>query len=149
MLETFLLVLLNGSSCSGSKIFSCFVKFLKSKDPNDGSEQALLDELRALDEHLKAHVCVVYHVRQLLVCLEILNTWWTHAFMLCRKKGGKKETILHALSMRCHSFQTMRPYGSSDTWNPCVRCCKNPMILIESLGKIFISMQWIPFTSES
>lgn len=40
----------------GSKIFSSFVKFLKSKDPNDGSEHALLDELHALDEHLKAHV---------------------------------------------------------------------------------------------
>lgn len=40
----------------GSKIFPSFVKFLKSKDPNDGSEQTLLDELRALDEHLKAHV---------------------------------------------------------------------------------------------
>ncbi|KAK6933254.1 hypothetical protein RJ641_036148, partial [Dillenia turbinata] len=39
----------------GSKIFPSFVKFLKSKDPNDGSEQALLDELKALDEHLKAH----------------------------------------------------------------------------------------------
>ncbi|XP_010920727.1 probable glutathione S-transferase DHAR1, cytosolic isoform X1 [Elaeis guineensis] len=42
-------------SSVGSKIFPSFVKFLKSKDPNDGSEQALLDELRALDEHLKAH----------------------------------------------------------------------------------------------
>ena len=31
--------------------------FLKSKDPSDGSEQALLTELKALDEHLKAHVC--------------------------------------------------------------------------------------------
>ncbi|KAK9283356.1 hypothetical protein L1049_011598 [Liquidambar formosana] len=39
----------------GSKIFPSFVKFLKSKDPNDGSEQALLDELKALDDHLKAH----------------------------------------------------------------------------------------------
>ncbi|KAF5467230.1 hypothetical protein F2P56_017077 [Juglans regia] len=39
----------------GSKIFEAFVKFLKSKDPNDGSEQALLNELKALDEHLKAH----------------------------------------------------------------------------------------------
>ncbi|KAE7996854.1 hypothetical protein FH972_001543 [Carpinus fangiana] len=39
----------------GSKIFGAFVKFVKSKDPNDGSEQALLDELKALDEHLKAH----------------------------------------------------------------------------------------------
>nr|UVH34232.1 dehydroascorbate reductase [Liriodendron sp.]UVH34233.1 dehydroascorbate reductase [Liriodendron sp.]UVH34234.1 dehydroascorbate reductase [Liriodendron sp.] len=39
----------------GSKIFSSFVKFLKSKDPNDGLEQALVDELKALDEHLKVH----------------------------------------------------------------------------------------------
>ncbi|GMP68688.1 hypothetical protein CsSME_00028227 [Camellia sinensis var. sinensis] len=42
-------------STSGSKIFPSFIKFLKSKDPSDGSEQALLDELKALDEHLKAH----------------------------------------------------------------------------------------------
>lgn len=33
-----------------------FLKFLKSKDPNDGSEQALLDELKALNEHLKNKV---------------------------------------------------------------------------------------------
>lgn len=39
----------------GSKIFSTFIGFLKSKDPNDGTEQALLNELRALDEHLKVH----------------------------------------------------------------------------------------------
>lgn len=32
--------------------------FVKSKDPSDGSEQALVNELKALDEHLKAHVCV-------------------------------------------------------------------------------------------
>ncbi|XP_072984796.1 probable glutathione S-transferase DHAR1, cytosolic [Typha latifolia] len=42
-------------SSVGSKIFSSFIKFLKSKDPKDGSEQALLDELRSLDEHLKDH----------------------------------------------------------------------------------------------
>ncbi|KAM3698151.1 hypothetical protein ACB098_06G167300 [Castanea mollissima] len=39
----------------GSKIFGAFFKFLRSKDPSDGSEQALLDELKALDEHLKTH----------------------------------------------------------------------------------------------
>ncbi|KAL1806057.1 hypothetical protein DCAR_0831810 [Daucus carota subsp. sativus] len=39
----------------GSNIFSSFVKFLKSKDASDGSEQALVDELKAFDEHLKAH----------------------------------------------------------------------------------------------
>eukprot|EP00249_Psilotum_nudum_P007628 c20707_g1_i1 orf=112-1008(+) len=37
----------------GSKIFSSFVKFLKSKDPHDGTEQALLEELKALNDHLK------------------------------------------------------------------------------------------------
>ncbi|GLT88961.1 hypothetical protein SLE2022_069670 [Rubroshorea leprosula] len=40
----------------GSKIFGVFVKFVKSKEPNDGSEQALLDELKALDDYLKGHV---------------------------------------------------------------------------------------------
>uniref|UniRef100_A0A2P2IQF9 Dehydroascorbate reductase n=1 Tax=Rhizophora mucronata TaxID=61149 RepID=A0A2P2IQF9_RHIMU len=39
----------------GSKIFPSLVKFLKSKDPNDGSEQALLEELKALDDHLRQH----------------------------------------------------------------------------------------------
>ncbi|PKA51918.1 Glutathione S-transferase DHAR2 [Apostasia shenzhenica] len=39
----------------GSKIFFSFVTFLKSKNPNDGSEQALVNELNALDEHLKNH----------------------------------------------------------------------------------------------
>ncbi|KAK7390749.1 hypothetical protein VNO78_18799 [Psophocarpus tetragonolobus] len=39
----------------GSKIFGSFVSFLKSKDSTDGTEQALLVELNALDEHLKAH----------------------------------------------------------------------------------------------
>ncbi|CAH1430557.1 unnamed protein product [Lactuca virosa] len=39
----------------GSEIFSNFVTFLKSEDGNDGTEQALLDELEALEEHLKNH----------------------------------------------------------------------------------------------
>ncbi|CAA3005635.1 glutathione S-transferase DHAR2-like [Olea europaea subsp. europaea] len=38
----------------GSKILPSFVKFLKRKDPDDGSELALHNELKALDEHLKA-----------------------------------------------------------------------------------------------
>ncbi|XP_047317089.1 probable glutathione S-transferase DHAR2, chloroplastic [Impatiens glandulifera] len=37
----------------GSKIFSTFIGFLKSKDPNDGTEQALLDELAAFDAYIK------------------------------------------------------------------------------------------------
>ncbi|KAF8080462.1 hypothetical protein N665_0944s0024 [Sinapis alba] len=39
----------------GSKIFGTFVTFLKSKDSSDGSEKALLDELEALENHLKTH----------------------------------------------------------------------------------------------
>lgn len=40
----------------GSKIFPSFVKFLMSKDASDdGSEEPLVRELQALEEHLKAH----------------------------------------------------------------------------------------------
>ncbi|CAN0909417.1 Glutathione S-transferase DHAR2 [Linum grandiflorum] len=39
----------------GSKIFISFINFLKSKDSSDGTEQALVEQLKALDEHLKAH----------------------------------------------------------------------------------------------
>ncbi|KAL6605893.1 hypothetical protein ACP70R_041546 [Stipagrostis hirtigluma subsp. patula] len=37
----------------GSKIFSTFIGFLKSKDPSDGTEQALLNELSSFDSYLK------------------------------------------------------------------------------------------------
>ncbi|KAK7285265.1 hypothetical protein RJT34_20030 [Clitoria ternatea] len=37
----------------GSKIFSTFIGFLKSKDPNDGTEQALLSELSSFNDYLK------------------------------------------------------------------------------------------------
>jgi len=40
----------------GGKVFPTFVAFLKSKDASDGTEEALLTELKALDEHLKSHV---------------------------------------------------------------------------------------------
>ncbi|XP_010459627.1 PREDICTED: glutathione S-transferase DHAR1, mitochondrial [Camelina sativa] len=39
----------------GSKIFGTFGTFLKSKDSNDQSEQALLHELEALENNLKSH----------------------------------------------------------------------------------------------
>lgn len=42
--------------CSGSKIFSTFIGFLKSKDPGDGTEQALLNELTAFNGYLKENV---------------------------------------------------------------------------------------------
>ncbi|MED6159857.1 Glutathione S-transferase dhar3, chloroplastic [Stylosanthes scabra] len=38
---------------AGSKIFSTFIGFLKSKDPNDGTEQALLSELSSFNDYLK------------------------------------------------------------------------------------------------
>ncbi|KAK7379239.1 hypothetical protein VNO80_04694 [Phaseolus coccineus] len=37
----------------GSKIFSTFIGFLKSKDPNDGTEQALLSELSSFNDYIK------------------------------------------------------------------------------------------------
>ncbi|KAF2536777.1 hypothetical protein F2Q68_00022633 [Brassica cretica] len=37
----------------GSKIFSTFIGFLKSKDPQDGTEQVLLDELSTFNDYLK------------------------------------------------------------------------------------------------
>ncbi|XP_050229940.1 glutathione S-transferase DHAR3, chloroplastic [Mercurialis annua] len=37
----------------GSKIFSTFVAFLKSKDASDGTEQALLSELDAFNDYIK------------------------------------------------------------------------------------------------
>ncbi|KAL0287634.1 UNVERIFIED_CONTAM: putative glutathione S-transferase DHAR2, chloroplastic [Sesamum angustifolium] len=37
----------------GSKIFSTFIGFLKSKDSNDGTEQALLNELTAFNDYLR------------------------------------------------------------------------------------------------
>lgn len=43
-------------SCRGSKIFPKFVGFLKSKDPNDGTEQALLYELTVFNDYLKENV---------------------------------------------------------------------------------------------
>ncbi|EOY03947.1 Dehydroascorbate reductase 1 isoform 3 [Theobroma cacao] len=37
----------------GSKIFSTFIGFLKSKDPTDGTEQALLNELSSFNDYIK------------------------------------------------------------------------------------------------
>ncbi|XP_062005286.1 glutathione S-transferase DHAR3, chloroplastic [Rosa rugosa] len=37
----------------GSKIFSTFIGFLKSKDPKDGTEQALISELSTFNDYLK------------------------------------------------------------------------------------------------
>jgi glutathione S-transferase len=39
----------------GGKIFPTFVAFLKSKDASDGTEEALVTELKTLDEHLKSN----------------------------------------------------------------------------------------------
>ncbi|XP_020963912.1 glutathione S-transferase DHAR3, chloroplastic-like [Arachis ipaensis] len=39
----------------GLKIFSTFIGFLKSKDPNDGTEQALLSELSSFNDYLNGN----------------------------------------------------------------------------------------------
>jgi glutathione S-transferase len=39
----------------GANTFSAFTAFLKSKDSSDGTEEALVADLKALDEHLKAN----------------------------------------------------------------------------------------------
>lgn len=39
----------------GSKIFSTFIGFLKSKDPHDGTEEALLSELKSFDDYIKVN----------------------------------------------------------------------------------------------
>lgn len=49
-------------SHSGSNIFSTFIGFLKSKDPTDGTEQALLDELTSFNEYLKENVSLFFHL---------------------------------------------------------------------------------------
>lgn len=50
-------------SCRGSKIFPTFVGFLKSKDPADGKEQALLSELNAFNDYIKENVShILYNI---------------------------------------------------------------------------------------
>lgn len=44
--------------CSGSKIFSTFIGFLKSKDPSDGTEEALVTELASFNDYIKDNVSV-------------------------------------------------------------------------------------------
>ncbi|CAN8292393.1 unnamed protein product [Cochlearia groenlandica] len=39
----------------GSKIFDTFGSFVKSKNSSDGTEKAMLDDLHALENHLKTH----------------------------------------------------------------------------------------------
>lgn len=48
-------------SCRGSKIFPAFVGFLKSKDPADGTEHALLSELSVFNDYLKENVSLVLY----------------------------------------------------------------------------------------
>ncbi|KAM0034004.1 putative glutathione dehydrogenase (ascorbate) [Helianthus debilis subsp. tardiflorus] len=41
---------------SGSNIFSTYIGFLRSKDANDGTEQAFLNELSAFNDYIKENV---------------------------------------------------------------------------------------------
>ncbi|KAE9451387.1 hypothetical protein C3L33_16713, partial [Rhododendron williamsianum] len=90
-----------------SKIFPSLIKFLKSKDPSDGTEQALLDELKALDEHLKEHgpyingenVCAVdlslapklYHL-ELRCCVLMLQLFFSRESF--KKTVAAKEYVI-------------------------------------------------------
>eukprot|EP00894_Picocystis_sp_ML_P000534 jgi/Pico_ML_1/51051/g2152.t1 len=42
-----------GAKEVGSKVFPAFAAFFKSKDPSDGTEQELLEQLRALNDYLQ------------------------------------------------------------------------------------------------
>ncbi|KAK6775023.1 hypothetical protein RDI58_026024 [Solanum bulbocastanum] len=53
----------------GSKIFPKFVAFLKSKDPTDGTEQALLDELTAFNDCLKENLPAT--VDKVILCFQL------------------------------------------------------------------------------
>ncbi|PSS32605.1 Glutathione S-transferase [Actinidia chinensis var. chinensis] len=80
----------------GSKIFLSFIKFLKSKDPTDGTEQALLDELKALDEHLKAHGPYVNGENICAVDLNLAPKLFHLDVALAHFKGWKvPESLIH------------------------------------------------------
>lgn len=67
--------------CKGSKIFPSFVKFLTSKDPDDGTKQAAVEELISLEEHLKTHVWNFLHCHWVTTCIKNY-----HVFMYIRWK---------------------------------------------------------------
>lgn len=52
----------------GSKVFSTFIGFLKSKDPNDRTEQALLNELILFNDYIKENVIVFAYP---LICFDL------------------------------------------------------------------------------
>lgn len=56
--------------CSGSKIFSTFIAFLISKDSSDGTELALLNELKSFDGYIKENVSLLCSWITLLVLKE-------------------------------------------------------------------------------
>jgi hypothetical protein len=63
---------------SGSKIFSTFIGFLKSKDPSDGTEEALLNELTSFDSYLKDNVSG-------LVAIVMLHEWFIIVQLFCMR----------------------------------------------------------------
>ncbi|CAA6654875.1 unnamed protein product [Spirodela intermedia] len=71
----------------GSKLFSSFIGFLKSNDPNDGSEQALLQELQALDNHLKDHGPYVNYAKPCAVDLNLAPKFYHLEITLDHFKG--------------------------------------------------------------
>ncbi|ESW14697.1 hypothetical protein PHAVU_007G009800 [Phaseolus vulgaris] len=99
----------------GSKIFGSFVTFLKSKDPNDGTEQALLAELSALDEHLKANGPYVAGEKVTAVDLSLAPKLYHLVVVLGHfKKWSVPESLAHVhnytkLLFSRESFEKTKP----------------------------------------
>jgi hypothetical protein len=66
----------------GSKIFSTFIGFLKSKDPSDGTEQALLDELTSFDSYLKDNVSGLVSIVMLYDCFQVVPWFYELQYYL-------------------------------------------------------------------
>ncbi|MBA0548256.1 hypothetical protein Golax_016197 [Gossypium laxum] len=67
----------------GSKIFSTFIGFLKSKDPSGGTEQALLDELSSFNDYIKENVRPLSGSLNVLQFVDLLH----NRFMVFSLKG--------------------------------------------------------------
>ncbi|KAL4197453.1 hypothetical protein AMTRI_Chr04g251290 [Amborella trichopoda] len=72
----------------GSKIFSTFISYLKSKDPNDGTEQELLKELGSFNDYIKENLLDSYY----------FNCHWKSILALL---GWKHALIVNYIYLKC------------------------------------------------
>lgn len=80
-------------SHSGSKIFSTFIGFLKSQDPTDGTEQALLDELTSFNEYLKENVSLFFHLLLLYLDQALMLPFFKQCAYYCIRLLIRGQTI--------------------------------------------------------